>query len=194
MELLAKEMRYPRHAMPAAVVGDTFAENRRVNQCLSPNGKADRGMLLKCFHKLFMGNGANQSASHGAKRMIHMLQKKPLGVRPVAWIMKSKVLPGAGSQSVIPGHDALDHDCCGFRFITLYGEILAGREFADFTAQAAYRGNVGSTDGRVVLELSQKNVARRHVRKPDTQSIIINAPGRVSALCQMIKRGDRSRL
>ena len=88
IELLAKEMREPRRAVPAAVVSDAFAEDRRVYQGFSPNGKSYRGAFPKCFHKLLVGNGANKGASHRADRMIHVLQKKPLGVRPIAWIVK----------------------------------------------------------------------------------------------------------
>ena len=37
VELLAKEMRDPRRAMTAAVIGDAFAEDGRVYQGFSPN-------------------------------------------------------------------------------------------------------------------------------------------------------------
>ena len=94
IELLAKEMRDPRRAMTAAVVGDALAEDRRVYQRFSPNGESYRGALREHFHQLFVGNGANQSASHRADRMIHLLKKKSLGVRPVTRIVKREVLSG----------------------------------------------------------------------------------------------------
>ena len=109
-----------------------------------------------------MGNGANQGATHGTNRMIHVRQKKRLGVRPVTWVVKSEVLPGARPQGVISGHDALNNNCGGFRFIALSEEIFAGCEFPGFITQAAERSDVGAINGRVVFKLSQKNVAWRH--------------------------------
>ena len=156
IELLAKEVRDPRRTVSAAVVSDALAEDRGVYQRFSPNGQSYCGALPKCFHKLLVGNGANQGASQGADRMIHVLQKKPLGIRPVAWIMKAEVLPGTRPQSVVPGHDALDNNRCGLRFIALPGEIFAGCEFPDFITQAADRSDVRTVNGRVVFEFRKR--------------------------------------
>ena len=174
IELLAKEVRDPRRTVSAAVVSDALAEDRRVYQRFSPNGQSYCGALPKCFHKLLVGNGANQGASQGADRMIHVLQKKPLGIRPVAWVMKAEVLPGTRPQSVVPDHDALDNNRCGLRFIALPEEIFAGCEFPDFVTQAADRSDVRTVNGRVVFEFSQKDVAWRHFSNVLTQLTIIN--------------------
>lgn len=163
LELLAKEMSNPRHTVPAAVVGDTFAKDRRVDQGFPPDGESDAGPLRKHGHELIVGNRTNQGASHGTDRMVHALQKKPLGIRPIARVMKREILPGPRPQRVISGHDALENDRRGFRFIALSEEIFTGGKFLDFTTQSADGSSVGIIDGGVVLELSQKDVAWRHL-------------------------------
>jgi hypothetical protein len=99
--------------------------------------------------------------------MIHVGQKKRLGVRPVAWVMKRKVLPVARLQGVVSGHDAFEDNRCGYRFITLPDKIFTRREFPDFASQPADRSNVGSIKVRVDFKLSQKNVAGGHRSIPD---------------------------
>ena len=94
--------------------------------------------------------------------MIHVLQKKPLGVWPIARVMQSEILPRTRPQRVKAGHDALDDDRRGFRLVALSYELFAGDEFADFATQAADRGDISAIDRRVILKFSQKDIAWRH--------------------------------
>ena len=63
MELLAEEMRDPCRAVTAAVVGDAFAEDCRIDQGFAPNRESDGRSLRKCLHQLIVGNRADDGTS-----------------------------------------------------------------------------------------------------------------------------------
>jgi hypothetical protein len=116
--------------------------------------------------------------------VIHVLKKKPLGVRPVAWIVKREVLPGTRLQGAISGHDALENYRGGFGSIALPDEFFADREFPDFGTQAADRGHVGGVNGEWYLSFRRiTSLGAIFLALTD----IHQRARPVSVLCQMIK-------
>lgn len=150
--LFAEKMGEAHLRFAAAVVGDGFAKDGRVDQRFFPERETHFGAFLEKIGDGGVWHQRDSRFLHRADRMVHSLEKKRLRVRHIARDVEGEILPPSGRRVVIAGEHALQHDQRFLWLVTLPQDVFVFVDMAEDAGQPANGRDIGPGEERVLRE------------------------------------------